>query len=717
MVTSRKTKLLLVAVLLQTIGTFSFAKEKNCPAEKAVQRHYAVNFKDVKFTLLHSDSDLETFSIHASDGKLTIEGNSQVAMCYAFRYYLQSKGLGMNTWSGQRIEQTEKWPDMELTQITTPYKLRYFLNVCTFGYTTPFWNWERWEKELDWMALHGINFALASVAAEAIAERVWLKLGLVKDEVNTFFTAPAFLPWHRMGNLNSWDGGLSEEWHANQIELQHQILRRMRELDIHPIAPAFAGFVPKAFVDKHPEISFNRLKWGGFSEEYNTYVLPPDSPYFVTIGKMFIEEWESEFGKNRYYLSDSFNEMELPLKAGQDDEYKQELLAQYGETIYRSITAGNPEAVWVTQGWTFGYQHKFWNKKSLKSLLSRIPDDKLIVIDLGNEFPKWVWNIEPTWKMHEGFYNKQWIYSYVPNFGGKNLLTGDLEMYASASVEALHSEYKNSLVGFGAAPEGLENNDVVYELLADMGWRDKAIPLEGWIDSYCNARYGICSDSIRQAWRLLTKSCYSSFYAYPRFTWQTVVPDLRRKSHVDKSATFFRAVELFLSCESEMRNSDLYKSDAIELAAYYLGAKADLIYEQALDLKKNGTGIDAASLLDRTVQILTDMNRLLKSHPLYQLSDWVRMARQCGWSAESRDAYECDAKRLVTTWGGIQNDYSARIWSGLISSYYVPRIQLFFQDGNVAAFEEKWINTPWKDDCKPYTDALREAVKLVNQLK
>lgn len=45
--------------------------------------------------------------------------------------------------------------------------------------------------------------------------------------------------------------------------------------------------------------------------------------------------------------------------------------------------------VWVTQGWTFGYQHSFWDKESLKALLSNVPDDKMIIIDLGNDYPKW----------------------------------------------------------------------------------------------------------------------------------------------------------------------------------------------------------------------------------------------------------------------------------------------------------------------------------------
>ena len=64
------------------------------------------------------------------------------------------------------------------------------LNVCTFGYTTPYWDWERWEKEIDRMALYGVNMPLATVASEAIAERVWLRMGLAKEEIREVFHCP-----------------------------------------------------------------------------------------------------------------------------------------------------------------------------------------------------------------------------------------------------------------------------------------------------------------------------------------------------------------------------------------------------------------------------------------------------------------------------------------------------------------------------------------------
>jgi alpha-N-acetylglucosaminidase len=80
----------------------------------------------------------------------------------------------------------------------------------------------------------------------------------------------------------------------------------------------------------------------------------------------------------------------------------------------------------------------------------------MIIIDLGNDYPKWVWGTEQTWKNHDGFYGKKWIFSYVPNFGGKTPMTGDLQMYATSSAEALHSANAGNLVGFGSAPEGQE---------------------------------------------------------------------------------------------------------------------------------------------------------------------------------------------------------------------------------------------------------------------
>ena len=63
------------------------------------------------------------------------------------------------------------------------------------------WDWARWEQELDWMALHGINLQLAFTGQEYVWHKFYTELGLTEDEIQAYFAGPAFLAWQRMGNL------------------------------------------------------------------------------------------------------------------------------------------------------------------------------------------------------------------------------------------------------------------------------------------------------------------------------------------------------------------------------------------------------------------------------------------------------------------------------------------------------------------------------------
>lgn len=80
---------------------------------------------------------------------------------------------------------------------------RYFMNVCTFGYSYAFWGWDRWEREIDWMALNGINLPLAFVGysvsisihsrQEYVFGEVYKEIGLSEEEIVDHFTGIAFL--------------------------------------------------------------------------------------------------------------------------------------------------------------------------------------------------------------------------------------------------------------------------------------------------------------------------------------------------------------------------------------------------------------------------------------------------------------------------------------------------------------------------------------------
>lgn len=50
-----------------------------------------------------------------------------------------------------------------------------------------------------------------------------------------------------MGNIRGFAGPLSDKWHQRSVVLQKLILKRMRDLGIIPVLPAFSGHVPRGF--------------------------------------------------------------------------------------------------------------------------------------------------------------------------------------------------------------------------------------------------------------------------------------------------------------------------------------------------------------------------------------------------------------------------------------------------------------------------------------
>jgi alpha-N-acetylglucosaminidase len=78
-------------------------------------------------------------------------------------------------------------------RMASPHLYRYYMNVCTLSFSTVWWTWERWEQELDWMALNGINLPLAYTGQEWVWNQLWSSLGLPAGTYE--FTGPAYLAW------------------------------------------------------------------------------------------------------------------------------------------------------------------------------------------------------------------------------------------------------------------------------------------------------------------------------------------------------------------------------------------------------------------------------------------------------------------------------------------------------------------------------------------
>lgn len=175
----RKLFIIVAVSLWPLLGYTQSAKE----AEKVINRFAGQKLPVEISVSLDKQNGCDVFETSVKNGKLTIKGSSGVAVCRGFYEYVKKQGLGIASWSGNRLDWTEPPGNIPAEKVVSPFKHHYYFNVVTYGYTMPYWDWARWEKEIDWMALHGIDMPLALVANEAISARVWKKLGLTDEEI------------------------------------------------------------------------------------------------------------------------------------------------------------------------------------------------------------------------------------------------------------------------------------------------------------------------------------------------------------------------------------------------------------------------------------------------------------------------------------------------------------------------------------------------------
>ena len=169
-------------------------------------------------------------------------------------------------------------------------KNRYYLNYCTYSYSLAFWDWERWENEIDWMAMHGINMPLSITGMEVVWYNLLKRIGYTTEEVNEFISGPAFMAWWQMNNLEGWGGPNPDSWYRQQEALQKKIIARMRELGIEPVFPGYAGMVPRNFGEKLGYQIADPGKWCGFPRPA---FLSTEDEHFVSFAAMYYEELEN----------------------------------------------------------------------------------------------------------------------------------------------------------------------------------------------------------------------------------------------------------------------------------------------------------------------------------------------------------------------------------------------------------------------------------------
>ena len=644
------------------------------PVDDLLERINPGASKKFETKLINSPTDF--FELDQHGKKVVVRGNSWVNIATGVNWYLKYRAGIHISWNNPH----QKLPDV-LPTVTykerheTDLKLRYDFNYCTFSYSMAFWDWSRWQQEIDWMALHGVNMPLAIVGTECVWRNMLLKLGYNEEEVGKFIAGPAFLAWWEMNNLEGWGGPLPLSWYARQEKLQKQILQRMKEFGMKPVLPGYSGMVPHDAGEKIGVSVSDTRSWNGFQRPAN---LLPTDPQFEKIAQLYYDELTDLYGKADYYSMDPFHE-------SNDDasiDYGASALA-----LVKAMKRVNKDAVWVVQGWTENPRPK---------VLEAVSEEDMLVLDLFSEC-RAMWGAPSVWKREKGYGNHSWLFCLLENFGANVGLHGRMDQLINNFYLTKSHPLANLIKGIGFTMEGSENNPVMFELMSELPWRPEKIDKYEWVKSYTKARYGVDDPVIQQAWTILANSIYncpmgnnqqgpheSIFCGRPSLNNFQVSSWSKMKNYYDPETTL-KAAQLMNKVAEKYRGNNNFEYDLVDVTRQAVADQARIVYHMAIAAYKACSQKLFNQYVDRFISYIDAQDRLLATRSEFRVGRWTQMARNCGEDDKESDLYEWNARVQITTWGnrfcadvGKLRDYAHKEWQGILRDFYRMRWIAYF---------------------------------------
>ncbi|MEV4032506.1 alpha-N-acetylglucosaminidase [Streptomyces umbrinus] len=610
------------------------------------------------------------FEVDAGPGGVALRGSSGVAVASALRWYLRSACRTQITWDVPVPRLPDRLPRTGTgARTTSPYLHRYHFNVCTFGYTTAFWDWARWERHIDWMALHGVTTPLAMTGVEAAWQQVLLRTGLDDETARRFLGGPAHLPWNWLASLDSWGGPLPQSWIDGHADLGRRILDRERALGMRPVLQGFSGHVPRELIADRGARSTTLPWW-----DFEVGVLDPRDPLFGEFGTALLTEQTRLFGTDHLYAADPFIETIPPVTdpAG---------IARVARAVHGAMTAVDDEATWVLQAWPFSYRSDYWTPDRTRAFLDAIPDDRMLILDLWAEH-------KPVWRHTDGYRGKPWVWCMLHSLGGRPGLYGKLDEIAAGPAEASTDARGRSLSGVGASMEAFGGDPVLYELLADVAWHGSVKDVRAWLENWAEARYGRRTPGLLRAWELLHATVYDADGPGPPGSVVVCRPtlegDLRPELPVHLAAPPSPSVPPGLAEAWTLLVGEATEADSAgPLGRDLCDVTAQVLTHVACDQQRRAADAALTRDADRfraaATELLTtieDLDTLLATRPEYRLDTWLAEAHSWASTPAEAELYEANARRILTVWGHSRSelhDYSGRHWAGLVGSFYLPR--------------------------------------------
>ncbi len=680
-----------------------------------------------------AENGKDVFVITSQNSKPCIKGNTQLSVATGINWYLNHYAHINLTWNNlttDLVSATLPVPGSEEKHVcNTTY--RYNFNTCTFSYSMAFWTWERWQQEIDWMALHGINAPLNLVGLDVVTRKFLKELGVSDNDINAYIAGPGFIAWFAMNNLEGWGGtinatdvtmnGNPDWWYTRQENLCRNMLQRMRELGMQPVIPGFSGQVPNCIVNysidgfNSGDVVNNGTWAGGYTRPD---ILKPNTTSYQTFATVYYKHLHEVMGVSELYSMDPFHEGNLPSGVSNETCYPNimvELDKYYTGVSAEDKTKNNvdEQPKWIIQYWQGVPQEGAFSAMSSYG-------DRFIGLDLfadniyaGNA-AKWRTNY---------YQGRPYVYCMLHNFGGRSGMHGRLETTMDGYFQALAKG--NNCQGIGATPEGIETNPILYDMLFELPWMDvnNRPTANEWLAQYNQARYGTANEKTLEALKLLKKSVWDCkvnqqgtseavILARPNWTVNSVSSWSTSAIYWD-TQDILEAADLLVAAEKSITSADgiaNYNYDVIDVIRQ---AMVDYAAE-LLPLINAARNNDAeyTRLYQLYLQLMLDLDEMLSYDENFKLERWTSLARNIanevsGTTENDRRWLEWNARTQITVWSNGNtdlHDYSNRCWAGLIKDFHYKRWKHFFEN-NGNAPSGGWFSGfeyPWTVDFTNY---------------
>ncbi len=689
--------------------------------------------KSFRFEMRNSlEEGKDVFEIKdGADSTIVIRGNSGIAMASGFNYYLKNYvNIDYNPLYASNTNLDELKPVGGKIVKEAQYDLRYALNFCTYSYTMAFWNWDEYEEFLDWCAMNGINLVLDIVGQEEVLRQTLLEFNYTDEEIKDYICGPAYFAWFYMQNLYSVGGPLPNAWFEQRTELGRKIHDRMQTYGISPVIQGFAGQVPETFAEKNEgAVLISTGDWSGFTRPtmIRTYLTEAEMEagkvnYFSNVAEVFYEKQQNVFGNvSHYYATDPFHEGGNT--GGLDTK-----------TIFREVQSemlkSDEDAVWVMQQWQ-------GNLNANK--MSQLDKSKTLALVLQADMKA---DLEAKADRDEKIFFEQqgspWIFCMLHDFGGRMGLDGEVPVIATDPIEI--SNTTNHMKGIGITAEALENSPVVYELMFDTNWSEDPIDYYAWLKKYSERRAGGESESLWKAWKILLNTAYANKHDTYQGAAETVI-NARPTDNFSAASTWGNSTIRYDKAELDQallllaenyeafQASPAFQYDLADVAEQVLCNAAVEYHKLMVQAKNEGNLKEFEKLSTAFLNLIELSDQILSATDEFMLGTWIEASRKMITDADdwTKDLFEFNARSLVTTWAGERpcgrgqlKDYSNRKWSGLTSSFYKERWEIWIRnriadlkgeakdaadakaENNWFLWEYQWVNRKSDDDNGKY---------------